>query len=238
GAIGGNAVTLSISGGATATGGTSTAGGSTTQAIATAAEGATLTLTEAFTSGMAGRYNISLACTRDKDGVAVAVSGNALARTITMPGDSAVTCTCTNTLTVPLTVVKLSTPYSDPVNGTTNPKSIPGVLVTYLIIVTAPAETQVDEDAAVLFAADLPAVAGTSPIGGLPNASNLQMTFNGLAADDDDVEFSDDDGATWDYDPVPDADGLDEAVTDVRIHPKGLFAPGQNFWVGFRVKIK
>lgn len=247
GAIGGNAVTLSIAGGATATAGTSTAGGSTTQAIATAAEGATLTLTEAFTIGDAGRYNISLACARDKDSVVLPVSGTGLSRTITMPGDSAVTCTWSNTLTVPLTVVKLATVYSDPVNGTTNPKAIPGALVTYLIIVTAPAETQVDEDAIVvsdsipdetaLFVEDLPDVAGTSPIGWLPNGSNLTMTFSGLGAADD-VEFSDDDGATWDYEPVPDADGVDEAVTDVRIRPRGAFAPGQNFWVGFRVKIR
>src|SRR5690606_37525569 len=247
GAIGGNAVTLSIAGGATATAGTSTAGGSTTQAIATAAEGATLTLTEAFTIGDAGRYNISLACARDKDSVVLPVSGTGLSRTITMPGDSAVTCTWSNTLTVPLTVVKLATVYSDPVNGTTNPKAIPGALVTYLIIVTAPAETQVDEDAIVvsdsipdetaLFVEDLPDVAGASPIGWLPNGSNLTMTFSGLGAADD-VELSDDDGATWDYEPVPDSDGVDEAVTDVRIRPKGVFAPGQNFWVGFRVKIK
>src|SRR5690606_27874546 len=183
GAIGGNAVTLAISGGATATGGTSTAGGSTTQATATAAEGATLTLTEAFTTGTAGSYNISLACTRDKDSVAVPVSGTALSRTFTMPGDSAVTCNWTNTRTVPLTVVKLATPYSDPVNGTTNPKAIPGALVTYLIIITAPVETQVDADTVVvsdaipdqtvLFVDDLPDVAGTSPIGWLPNGSNL-----------------------------------------------------------------
>src|SRR5690606_9732456 len=87
GAINGNTVTLAISGGATATGGTATAGGSTTQAMATALAGATLTLTEAFTAGTAGNYNISLACTRDKDSVAVPVSGTALSRTFTMPGD-------------------------------------------------------------------------------------------------------------------------------------------------------
>ena len=91
--------------------------------------------------------------------------------------------------------------------------------------------------ATALFVEDLPDVAGASPIGWLPNGSNLTMTFSGLGAADD-VELSDDDGATWDYEPVPDSDGVDEAVTDVRIRPKGVFAPGQNFWVGFRVKIK
>src|SRR5690606_32367022 len=134
GATAGNAVSLTVTGGSTTTAGTSTAPSTTTQAVASAAASATLTLSEAFTSGNPGNYTPSLVCTRSRDSVAVPVNGNGLSRTITMPNDSAVACVWTNTRTTPLTVVKLSTVLSDPVNGATNPKAIPGALVEYQII--------------------------------------------------------------------------------------------------------
>lgn len=245
GATAGDTVTLTITGGTSAVAGSSTAPSTLTPATSNAATGATITLAEAFTVGLAGNYTITLACEKDSDHTTVTPSGAGLSRTITMPAGS-VTCTFTNGLTVPLTVVKVATVYSDPVNATTNPKAIPGALVTYVIIVTAPAETQADTDSIVisdpipaqtsLFVNDLPDQPGNTPFGWLPNSSNLTFTFGGLGAADD-VDFSNDDGATWTYTPVPDAQGVDSAVTNVRFNPKGTFAPGQNFWLGFRVQI-
>ena len=37
---------------------------------------------------------------------------------------------------IPVMVTKYSTVYSDPINGTTNPKAIPGAVLTYTLIVT------------------------------------------------------------------------------------------------------
>ena len=47
-----------------------------------------------------------------------------------------------------------------------------------------------------------------------------------MALDDtgDDIAFSDDGGLTWDYEPSADPDGLDAAVTNIRVNPKGVFA--------------
>lgn len=95
-ATAGNAVSLSITGGTSPTAGSSVAGGATTPARALANGGNTITLTEAFTTGTATNYITTLACSKNTDGSAVAVSGTGLSRTITMPADSPVTCTYTN----------------------------------------------------------------------------------------------------------------------------------------------
>jgi uncharacterized repeat protein (TIGR01451 family) len=251
GAPAGNAVTLAIAGGTSAAAGSSTVGAATVAATATAAAGATLTLSEAFTSGTPGNYTIGLACTRVRDGAAVPVTGNGLSRTITMPNDSAVACAYTNRLSVPLTVVKASRVISDPINGTTLPKAIPGAIVEYEIIVTNPAANPVDADSVVLAdpippqlemrVADLGG-AGSGPVAfanGAP-ASGLAYTFASLSSAIDDIDFSNDAGATWNYTPMPSgSDGVDPAVTNIRINPKGAFnANNAQFRIRFRARLK
>src|SRR5690606_25724042 len=130
----------------------------------------------------------------------------------------------------------------DPINGTNKPKAIPGALVTYLFIILAPADTQVDAGTLVvtdpvpdnmsLFVNDLPEQPGTSPVAFLESSSGLSVTFTSLADMGDDVDFSDDGGVTWTYVPVPNAIGLDSAVTHVRIRPQGTFNPSGNVWIG------
>src|SRR5690606_35818769 len=95
-AIPGDAVTLTIGGATATTAGTSVAGGGTTPGTAAAAGGATLTLGEVFTVGSAGNYTITLACSRSRDGGAIAVGGTGLSRTIVVPADSGVACAWTN----------------------------------------------------------------------------------------------------------------------------------------------
>ena len=56
-------------------------------------------------------------------------------------------------------------------------------------------------------------------------SSALTWTFTALNSLTDDVDFSNDGGTTWTYVPVPDANGYDAAVTDVRLRPKGTM-PG------------
>ncbi len=67
--------------------------------------------------------------------------------------------------------------------------------------------------------------AGSGPVmftDGSP-VSNLTYMFSGLADTLDDVSFSNDNGATFNYIPIPDGSGADGNVTHVRIHPKGTF---------------
>jgi parallel beta-helix repeat protein len=151
-----------------------------------------------------------------------------------------------------LLVAKSVAPYSDPVNNTSNPKSIPGALQTYTLRVTNQGAGAVDNDSVIiadqipvntrLFVGDLGG-AGSGPIqfvDGTPG-SGLSWTFTALNSGTDDVEFSSDNGATWTYVPVPDAQGCDAAVTNIRLRPKGTM-PGQgggspSFELSFRVRV-
>ncbi len=249
GATAGNAVTLTIGGGTGAVAGSSAAPSTLTPATSNATVGGTITLTEAYTVGVAGAYTTTLACTKDSDGTTVTPSGTGLSRTITMPAGS-VTCTFTNSVTVPLTVVKVATTVSDPVNLTTNPKAIPGAIVEYQIIVTNPAANPVDNNT-VFITDQVPASmdlrvadiggAGSGPVqfvNGSPS-SGLSYTFSSLSNGTDDVAFSNDGGATWTYTPVIGSNGTDPAVTHIRINPKGVFNAGNaQFTVKLRMRIE
>jgi hypothetical protein len=249
GATASDAVTLAISGGTGAIAGSSAAPSTLTPATSNATTGATITLTEVYTQGLAGAYTTTLACTKDSDGTTVTPVGSGLSRTITMPAGS-VTCTYTNSVTVPLMVVKIATTVADPVNGTTNPKAIPGATIEYQIIVTNPAANPIDNGTVFindqvpahmdLRVADIGAP-GSGPVqyvDGSP-ASGMTYAFTSLSNASDDIAFSSDGGATWTYTPTADANGTDPAVTNVRINPKGPFnANNAQFTVKLRMRIE
>lgn len=171
--------------------------------------------------------------------------------TTTETSDGAGTESNTATLTVgaPLTVVKSSQTISDPFNNTTNPKAIPGAFVAYTITVANPGPSTVDANTAFitdavpantdLFVGDVGG-AGSGPVAfidGVP-ASGLTYTFTSLASAADDVSFSNDGGATFTYTLAPDANGVDSAVTHIRINPKGTFNANSSFQVLFRVRVE
>jgi hypothetical protein len=54
-------------------------------------------------------------------------------------------------------------------------------------------------------------------------SSGLSYTFTALGDPGDDVAFSNDSGVTYTYTPAPDANGVDTAVTNIRINPKNAF---------------
>jgi uncharacterized repeat protein (TIGR01451 family) len=140
-----------------------------------------------------------------------------------------------NVVEASLSVVKTAVTTSDPVNGATNPYNIPGATILYSIQVTntglgtadansvfindaIPANTQ-------LFVGDLGA--GSGPVAFIQGATSsglAQPSFLGLGSLLDDIDFSNDNGATWTYIPVPDANGYDANVTNLRVNPQGVFA--------------
>jgi parallel beta-helix repeat protein len=149
-----------------------------------------------------------------------------------------------------LRVAKTVAPTSDPINGATNPKSIPGSVQLYNVRVTNQGSGSVDNNAVAivdmvptntrLFVGNLGAP-GSGPVAfvnGTPSSA-LTWTFTALNSLTDDVDFSNDGGVTWIYVPVPDADGYDAAVTTLRLRPKGTM-PGNGggdpyFELRFRV---
>lgn len=190
--------------------------------------------------------------------VAATVTGNpggTLTNTVTASvGSGSVSAQDSDTVVYPgLVVSKTVAVLSDPVNGVTNPKNIPGAEVLYTVVVTNTGQGRVDTDSMLLsdpvpanttlFVGDL---AGTpaGPITFTDAGSDLTFGFTSLASGADDVEFSNNGGSTWTYTPVPDASGFDPAVTNVRLRPKGRMAGWSgsggypSFTLTFKAKVR
>jgi hypothetical protein len=147
----------------------------------------------------------------------------------------------------PITVIKASQPWSDPVSGTTDPLAIPGAYVHYTITVANPAVYPIDADTLVvidgtpanlaMFVNGL--LSGSAPVLFQDGAtsSTLTVTYADLASSTDDIDFSNDGGTTWTYTPVPDGTGFDSAVTNFRIRPKGTMAASSSFSLIVRYKV-
>jgi uncharacterized repeat protein (TIGR01451 family) len=146
-----------------------------------------------------------------------------------------------------LTIQKLSEVLSDPENGASNPKRVPGSLVRYSISVANTGTGTVD--AGTLVVADtiptnLAMYAGSAsgdPVEFVdgPTLSGLSFTYA------NDVRFSNQPGGgpPYTYVPTPDADGFDPNITAVRITPAGSMngADGANvpsFTVRFVVRVR
>lgn len=152
------------------------------------------------------------------------------------------------------TNVKTVSILKDPINGTTNPKAIPGADVLYNILVTSTSGGNPDINSMIitdaiptntqLYVSDL-GITGTGPINfidGTPS-SGLTYTYAGLGNTNTNVTFSKDNGTTWNYIPVANTNGYDALVTNIKINPQGIMngtvgASNPNFNLQFRVGIK
>ena len=133
-----------------------------------------------------------------------------------------------------LTVVETTQTLSDPVNALTNPKAIPGATILNVVTSTNSGTGAVDTDTFVVdqtVAADsalrVTDFDGTTLgpvrfVDGSP-LSGLTYTFIALGSTTDDVDFSNNNGVSYLYTPVPAADGADSSVTNIRISPVGPF---------------
>ena len=142
---------------------------------------------------------------------------------------------------------------SDPLNGATLPRSIPGSVQLYVVRLTNQGTGPVDGNSVAvidqippdtrMYVGDLGAP-GSGPVvfaNGAPSSA-LTWTYTALNNAADDLDFSNDGGVTWTYVPVPDGSGYDAAVTHIRMRPKGTM-PGQgvgspNFELRFRVMVE
>ena len=141
----------------------------------------------------------------------------------------------------PITVSKSSAIFRDPYN-ITNPKAIPGGTVDYTIAVSSPASYALTNNSIAIIdttPAQLALVVSSPPVAQFnAGSSGLSYTYSGLASASDNIDFSNNGGASWSYVPVAGANGSDPAVTDVRIRPSGSMAPNGNFNLILRYLIK
>lgn len=146
-----------------------------------------------------------------------------------------------------LVVAKNAVTISDPVNGTTNPKSIPGSLSRYTLDVANQGLGAVDVDTLVITdtiaagASLFVDTGGGDPVRFTDGAVGSGLTFTYAT----DVTFSNQPGggAPFNYIPAPDPDGVDPAVSGFRVNPKGgmnaasgLSTP--SFSIEFEVRIQ
>jgi uncharacterized repeat protein (TIGR01451 family) len=137
-----------------------------------------------------------------------------------------------------IVLVKSVQTFSDPFNGQTNPKAIPGAVMLYTIAATNQGVGSIDADSVVitdpipantvLFVGDIDGPGpATGPVlftdGTSPDESGLSYTFISLGSMADDVAFSNNGGSSYGYVPMPDADGFDANVTHMQITLKGIF---------------
>jgi len=151
-----------------------------------------------------------------------------------------------------LTVTKASTVISDAVSAL-NPKALPGAVIDYTLTVANP--NGVLSGVAVggvvisdplpanvsLRVADLNA-SGSGPVEFTDGlllgllGSGFNYNFSGLSSTTDSVDFYD--GTSWTYTPVPDANGYDAKVRQIRVKFTGNQNNGSSFKLRFRVRLK
>lgn len=190
-----------------------------------------------------GRYTADLSCI-NANTVSSTILPSALATDFTPAIGDVITCIITNTrdpANAVLEISKQSTVISDPVNGTSNPKAIPGAIIRYTIAVTnqgdAPVDTSTIEISDVL-PADI-SFNGAAPIVFTEGAtaSGLDI-FNATTM----VNFSDQPTGAAPYGYAPNTSGFDSNVTGLLVSPSGMLAAsnGSNdpsFTISFEARL-
>lgn len=121
-----------------------------------------------------------------------------------------------------VTIVTKTT--SDPVNGTSAPKAIPGATVVSTVVVTNPDVVALDPDGVVLTVPvpyGMRASVGPSDIR-LTQGEGVSLSYGGPSAPDNDVDFACGEGG-WTCDP---SDAAADLVTSVRAKVKGVLQAG------------
>jgi uncharacterized repeat protein (TIGR01451 family) len=226
--------TMNIAAGATVVATTTTTGTGAT--VATASTPVTLvTPGTAYSFGevASGSTNLSyytagMVCTNSYAG-STTVLPTAPGGTVTPALADNISCTITNTpkpAKAELSMTKVAVVLSDPVNGTTNPKMIPGATIIYAMTVTNIGRGPVDAGTVVITDAlpgnVYPSVLGISFTDGTTSSG---LTFsNAVGAGNLSWSKAPGGGAPYTTSVTPDADGYDVNVTGVRIAPSGTMA--------------
>ena len=146
-----------------------------------------------------------------------------------------------------LQVSKIQMPLSDPINGTSGPRAIPGATVQYTVSVTNQGIGSVDAgtleitDVVPLNTAMFVSTATGDPVSFIDGSPSSGLTYSYATH----VSYTDNAGGVgpFDYTPTPDAQGFDPLVTGFRIVPAGSMLGDSgtgptSFNIVFRVRIE
>jgi uncharacterized repeat protein (TIGR01451 family) len=150
--------------------------------------------------------------------------------------------------------------FSDPIHGINSAnnfsKALPGAILTYTLNAKniGPGVSENNSiwisdmvpDNTYLLVKDFDDISGQGPMIEQPINPNSGLTYQfiTLDSDSDSIEFSDNNGADFNYNPSPNSEGIDKIITHFRINPKGTFqAPAlgestNQFSIKFRVQLQ
>lgn len=126
-----------------------------------------------------------------------------------------------------LLISKLYDLVADPINGASNPKSIPNADIRYTIGVTNLGSGSPDSDTLVItdqISSELRLCVTPACLAGGPVVLDVSGSPVPPGVGIGQVDYSNDGGATYAYTPVPDADGFDPAVDAVQVTMSGTMA--------------
>lgn len=145
-----------------------------------------------------------------------------------------------NDLTPNVTAGKVSSIVSDPANGVTNPKRIPGAVVSYTIEVSNAGGAKPDADT-IFIVDDIDTTQlslKVSSISFTDGATSSGLTLGAISYSNSAVGGP----YTFGYTPVLDGQGYDPAITAIRVQTLGSFsfggAPAASFSIGYQVLVK
>jgi uncharacterized repeat protein (TIGR01451 family) len=194
-------------------------------------------------TGNLGNYEARLSCNNATSGTGTTLPSNLPGIVIPQVGD-VITCIITNERinTAVLAIEKSSRVISDPLNGSTNPKAIPGAIVEYTITIRNVGRQRVDENSIAIIDVMPPEMAfasGTpitftdgSPTSGLAPFSSATM-----------VSFSSQPDGFGPFNYTP-SSGFDPNVRGIRITPRGQMDRASsgtsqpNFSIRFRARVE
>lgn len=187
-------------------------------------------------------YSAAMSCTNAATGTGTALPTTVGGTLTARPGDS-ITCVITNSrlATAVLVIQKTSTVISDPVNGTTNPKAIPGAIVEYTITVRNEGSRAVESNTLVLLdqmPANL-AFMTTTPVTFANGTTTSGLgTFNAATM----VRYSSTQGTAGPFTYTP-TGAADPNVRVIRIAPSGTMSGASSatvqpsFTIRFRARV-
>lgn len=196
-------------------------------------------------------YTSGLACTNSY-GASTTVLPTTVGGTVTPALADKISCVLTNTpkpAKADLVMTKISTVISDPINGVTNPKLIPGAIVRYLITVTNQGNGPVDLSTAgtptITLSDPIPTTLGTFVQGTAVTFTNGTPSSTLACAYATCVAWTKTAGGTTGFGATltPDGAGFDDTITGIRVRPTGTFAAatagGQPFFtIQFDARVK
>ena len=131
----------------------------------------------------------------------------------------------------------------DPISGTSSPKAIPGSKQRISVSMNNPDIVPIDNGMSVVvpingrqsLTLDGDGTAGSSPAIQSTTGTATSLTYSSAASTTDNVDFSSDGGATWNYAPTSGDTVSQKSVTAIRFRPQGGLAAGASFVVSFPV---